>query len=155
MFPELSKMVHDYARPKTRPGWRTLHKYTLNNFNYDIKKLNARLYFIVYYNLIDGGFLPEHNIKNRNGLLSMTENKFIIYEYGVYTYYSYITENLFILKENILYRNTHIINKEIKFQIGYKLALIYFAICFGVTAIYLFDKNLEYFISSIRFCNVS
>lgn len=131
MFPELSKMVHDYARPITRPDWRTLHKYTLNRFNYDIEQLNARLYFIVYYNSIDGGFLPEHNIKNRNGLLSMSENKFIIYEYGIYTYYSYTTENLFIPKESILYRNTHIINKEIDFQIGYKLAFIYIIIYLG------------------------
>ena len=130
MFPELSRIVHDYARPCTRPDWRRLHKYTHAEFTYDIEELNARLYFMVYYNSIDGGFLSDHNIKNRKGIVSMTENKFVIYEYGIYTYYSYITENVFIPREAILYRNTHILTKELYFWIDIKAALMYCGVYF-------------------------
>lgn len=133
MFPELSRMVHDYARPKTRPDWRHLHKYTMDQYKYDIQVLNSRLFNIIYYNSIDGGFLPDHNIKSCKGLIYFNDTEFIIYRFGTYSRYSYTIEDIFI--DDKYYRNTHQLTKELYFRIDYKAALFYCGVCFVMNKI--------------------
>lgn len=110
MFPELSQLVHDFIRPKTRGDWRRLHKYTLQQFKYDTIDLKSPLFYPMYYNYIDGGFTPKFKqlkTLNYNGfnysVIKVTDHAIILKYYFTQYYYAYDT--ISVVHNDIYYRN--------------------------------------------------
>ena len=107
MFPEFSRLVHDYIRPKTRGDWRRLHKYTDNDFKRDLVSNN---YAQALLNRVDGGFTTrfkclktlEYLGYNYN-IIKVTDNVIVLKRYFTQYYYVYNSGGIF--KGHVYYRN--------------------------------------------------
>ena len=108
MFPEFSQLVHDFIRPKTRPDWRRLHKYTDDDFKRDLVRNN---YEKALLKRADGGFtvrfkqLKTLEYQGYNyRIIKVTDNVIVLKRYFTQYYFVYSCGGLF--KGPIYYRNT-------------------------------------------------
>lgn len=140
MFPELSKMIHDYIRPKTRGDWRTIHKYIDSDFKQALVRNHCARPLL---NRADGGFVTRFKqLKNLEyqgynyTILKVTDNVIVLRYYFVKYYYVYTCGGLF--KGHIYYRKVD----QILFLAEKQYYYFYFELLFiGIVIAYLFSED--------------